>query len=129
MLNTFIVVYHPNGKVSSLPENLGDKVKYMAAIAKDERLPDALRDKFRCWAEQLGGEMEHRHMLVHGLGQTRWNGDKFQWSYQTLRVGKKGPRLETKHFDHEDFSIRLKKMGELSHDIAVQLNPILFPQK
>ena len=130
MLNEFIVAYHPHraALLKVLPSDLQAKVKYLAEVGKDERLPLALRIHFSEIAAALGRESGYRHNLVHGYGYRKRMLGNMDWTFQWLDLRAKEPRLVKETYSHDEMARRLKAICAVSAQSAGFLTPILFPQ-
>ena len=130
MLNEFIVQYHPHraGNLRDhLPSNLESKIKYLASISADDRLPLNLRNSIKNWVTDLSQQKEYRHLLVHGIGHHKRLRTRFEWSFQKLHLKGTEAILIEKTFDNDEIQRRLKDISDLSHSIAGILTPILHP--
>ena len=131
MLNTFIVQYHEfaNGKLkeNGFPSTLNEKIGYLATVSKDTRLPVDFRSSVSSWVERLGQQRDYRHMLIHGLGVRRLSYFEQEWTFQKLTLKGSKAKLDFKKFSSEELLQAMRNSGDLSHEIAQVLNPILFP--
>jgi hypothetical protein len=130
MLNHFIVAYHPHRppKLKTLPRDLMFKVKYLSEVAKDERLPEQLRQHIAEIAADLGRESDYRHNLIHGYGFRRRQLGNLNWTFQWIDLRGKEPKLVEETYSHEEMRRRLQRISEISHRAAGVLTPIFFPQ-
>ncbi len=131
MLNTLIVNYHSVtttklGK-SSFPSDFGNKVKYLASMSDDPKLPDDLRAHLKAWVPELGKQGEHRHLMIHGVGYRHRKLGNLEWEFQKLTLKGNDFELTTAKLSHEELLEAQRKASELSHSIASVLNPIFFP--
>ena len=130
MLNEFIVEYHPHrsGNICpDLPSDLESKIKYLASICSDKRLPENLRNSIKDWISGLSQQKDYRHLLVHGIGHHRRGRTSSEWSFQKLHLKGTKAILIEKTFNNEEMQQNLRCIGELSHSIAQIITPILHP--
>lgn len=130
MLNQFIVAYHPHRPASLkvLPGDLQSKIKYVAEVAKDQRLAQELRRHFRELASDLGRETTYRHNLIHGYGFRKRQLGNLSWTFQWIDLRGKEPTLVEETYSHEEMRRRLERIRDISAHAAGVLTPILFPQ-
>jgi hypothetical protein len=127
-LNTLVCNYHPYApdrlRKNGLPSSLGEKIRYLVQVSKDERLPAELTQSIRSWVPDLDRLRKHRDWIVHGnLSQV---GRSLRWKAQLLTLKGGGPVLEDRIFENDDLNERQREIFELSHRMAVVLNPIFF---
>jgi hypothetical protein len=131
VLNEFIVLYHPNRieKLNDLmPDSLEQKIKYLAAVSNDQRIPIELRQDLRRWVECIGRERSFRDLLVHGVGFPEKNLFERNWKFQSIKLRGKDFELVEKTVSKEQMRERSRAVSNLSHSIATNLKPILRPE-
>lgn len=129
ILNQFIVSYHPHRPASLKvpPGDLQSKIKYLAEVSKDQRLPQEIREFFNEIASDLGREIAYRHNLIHGYGHRKRRLGNLDWTFQWIDLRGKTPKLTEQTYSHEEMRRRLQRISEISHRVAGVLTPILIP--
>jgi hypothetical protein len=86
-INTLICAYHHDApeklRARGLPSNIGEKVKYLVEVGRDERLPSQLRRAISGWVPELNRLCRHRHLIAHGMVFQR-NRNSTEWYVQEL---------------------------------------------
>ncbi|MEH6756341.1 MAG: hypothetical protein V7676_02380 [Parasphingorhabdus sp.] len=129
MLNTFIQQYHPHANQNlkeKLPSDLGAKIKYLATVAKDQRLPFEVSNSILHWVTELGEQRDYRHLIVHGFGVRKKRYTDHEWTFQNLVLKGNEAILVEKTFGNDELNQRLDRASELSQNISRILTPILF---
>jgi hypothetical protein len=127
-INTLICQYHyiapEKLRRKGLPSSLGEKINYLVAIAKDERLPISLRSSIQEWIPAIGRLRSHRDWIVHGnLAQV---GRSLRWRAQLLTLRGDEPAFEDRYFTNDELQAKVREIGVLSHQMAEVLTPILL---
>lgn len=128
-LNTVICQYHHHAsarmKKHGLPDSIGAKITYLVEVGRDERVPESLRKAINDWIPQLNRLRHHRHLIAHGTIFQR-NRNSTEWYVQDLTLRGDTPTFREEFFTNEQLNEKSREIHELSHRMALVLNPIIF---